>query len=214
MHLRHVWFPASTAHPYPVCALCQSVIPKLGYRTVTNFISRSLFPLELPDLSYSIAQLPAPSSPPHRSVPTNIPQFMGRSLCPCKAYRSSSVYSLPITHSPSCTHIRNTMFYWWIVASAFLFWSAVDWMLCETFAGNELWQNSFFIEMGSWRLRCTILLQPEHAGSLYKLMWSVWWNLVIYYTCCKVMSNVHPETNASLVSSHKRICFDLCILFV
>lgn len=127
------------AQPYPA-----SVISKLGYRTLLNFISPSLFPLELPDLSYRIACLSALGSPPHRSVPTNIPRFMGRSLWPCKAYRSSSVYSLP-TMRLHTHRSRNTMFHWGIAAAAFLLWTELNWLLCETFAVNELWQKKWFL---------------------------------------------------------------------
>lgn len=137
----------TSAHPYPAL-----VISKLGCRTVTNFISASLFPLELPDLSYSSS----PSSPPHRSLPTNIPRFMGRSPWPCKAYHFSSVYSLP--NMCLCTHIlRNKLFQRWNAAAAFLFWSAVKSLQCERFTVNELGQNCFFIHTRSWRKHCSVV---------------------------------------------------------
>lgn len=110
---------------------------------LTNFISQSLFPSEHPDLSNSIAPLPALGSlgsPPHHSIPTNIPRFMGRSLWPCKAYRSSSVYSLPTMRLHS-HRFRDTGFHLWISAASFLV------MICSKVAAMR---NIYCLRSVAW----------------------------------------------------------------
>lgn len=70
-------FTTPTLFPLPTIRRRVSVIPELDYRTATDFISRSVFPLDLPGLSYSIARLPAPSCPPRRLVPETFLAWWG-----------------------------------------------------------------------------------------------------------------------------------------
>lgn len=120
------------------------------------WLARAFFPLEHPDLSYGIARLIVLSSPPHRSEPENIPQFMGRSLWPCKAYRFSNVYSLSITHAPALTEVQEHSVS--MANSCYLLTcSAVKWAV-TAHGANELWQEEAD-EQSGWagndRLSCS-----------------------------------------------------------